>query len=860
MQVINKIMNMKNIYKIFGSMFFIFLLIGCDEDFSDNNEFAKNVAPPSNVSASFDITQDNTGLVTITPTGEGAISFVIDYGDGSAVSSSIKTGGSVQHTFKEGNHTLKVTATGLNNLTTTAEVSLTVSFNAPENLQVTIENDTAVSKKVNVTATADWATVFDFISGESGADPVTANIGETASFTYKEAGTYTVKVVARGAAIATTEYSQEFEVTAILEPTVSAPTPPSRASSTVISIYSDAYTSVADVNMNPDWGQMWQGSGYAELDLNGDKITHYSKISYQGVQYAKTDISSMEYLHIDAWTADLNQLKTFLIREPGDANPREVAVVKDLKKDEWTSLDIPLSEWTSQGITLGDLFQFKFEGVDQWAQADVFLDNIYFWKENPIGLPINFDKGEEFEAKGGFTFEITADPENSNNKVGKIVTSGEWWDTAEITLDEPIKIASGANNTYTVKIHSPDAQDYDLMMKLEGSPDQEYIELKQAFNKKGWNTVTFDFSTVTEQAWPNPGGAWDGNADFSRLVFFINAGNGKTGTFYIDDIEQFVPGSSTVTTGTLISSFEDAGSLSGFDGGEQEIISNPDTSGNSSDKVLKLVKNSGQTWGGHKFTVTDKFKLDSESKLRVKVWSPRAGLNFMMKFEDAVGWPNTTATAEVNAVTTKANQWEVLTYDYSGLDTSVEWYNLVMFIDNGTMGDGSSNFTIYIDDITQYSSSTSSVIADFEDAGSLSGFDGGEQEIISNPDTSGNSSDKVLKLVKNSGQTWGGHKFTVTDKFKLDSESKLRVKVWSPRAGLNFMMKFEDAVGWPNTTATAEVNAVTTKANEWEELLFDYSGLDTSVEWYNLVMFIDNGTMGDGSSNFTIYIDDITQY
>ena len=74
------------------------------------------------------------------------------------------------------------------------------------------------------------------------------------------------------------------------------------------------------------------------------------------------------------------------------------------------------------------------------------------------------------------------------------------------------------------------------------------------------------------------------------------------------------------------------------------------------------------------------------------------------------------------------------------------------------------------------------------------------------------------------------------------------------------MMKFEDAVGWPNTTATAEVTATTTKANEWEELLFDFSGASSSVEWYNLVMFIDNGTMGDGSSNFTIYIDDITQY
>ena len=74
----------------------------------------------------------------------------------------------------------------------------------------------------------------------------------------------------------------------------------------------------------------------------------------------------------------------------------------------------------------------------------------------------------------------------------------------------------------------------------------------------------------------------------------------------------------------------------------------------------------------------------------------------MMKFEDAAGWPNTPATAEVTATSTVANQWETLTYDFSGLDTSVEWYNLVMFIDNGTNGDGSSNFTIYVDDITQY--------------------------------------------------------------------------------------------------------------------------------------------------------------
>ena len=216
--------------------------------------------------------------------------------------------------------------------------------------------------------------MFEFHPGISGADPATANIGETLSYQYAEAGTYTVRVVAKGAAIETTELTQEFEVTAILAPTVSAPTPPDRPSATVISVFSDAYTSVADVNMNLTGVNNGKVVVTLNYDLNGDKITHYSKISYQGVQYAKTDISKMEYLHIDAWTADLNQLKTFLIREPGDANPREVAVAKELTKDQWTSFDIPLSEWTSQnGFTLGDLFQFKFEGVDQWAQADVIF-------------------------------------------------------------------------------------------------------------------------------------------------------------------------------------------------------------------------------------------------------------------------------------------------------------------------------------------------------------------------------------------------------------------------------------------------------------------------------------------------------
>ena len=98
-------------------------------------------------------------------------------------------------------------------------------------------NSDTVSKLVTVTATADYATMFEFHPGIAGVDPVTANIGESLTYQYADAGVYNVKVVAKGAAIAVTEFTQEFEVTAIMAPVVSAPTPPSRNVNDVCLLY-----------------------------------------------------------------------------------------------------------------------------------------------------------------------------------------------------------------------------------------------------------------------------------------------------------------------------------------------------------------------------------------------------------------------------------------------------------------------------------------------------------------------------------------------------------------------------------------------------------------------------------------------
>ena len=191
---------MKTINKLFTLLFVFAAFISCKEDFLEETDFG--IVAPSNVNATFNITQDNTGLVTITPTAEGAISFDVDFGDGSTAATGIAAGKHVKHTYSEGNHTVGVTANGLGGLKTAASVELVVSFKAPQNLVVAITNSATISRQIDVVATADFATTFDLISGVDGAEAVSANIGETASYKYAAAGTYTVTVTAKGGAIA----------------------------------------------------------------------------------------------------------------------------------------------------------------------------------------------------------------------------------------------------------------------------------------------------------------------------------------------------------------------------------------------------------------------------------------------------------------------------------------------------------------------------------------------------------------------------------------------------------------------------------------------------------------------------------
>ena len=411
---------MKTFKYILSTFLIIAVIWSCTNDELNNIDFTKSAVAPTNVEALFAITQDNTGLVSITPTADGVVSFDVAYGDDTPSPTNVKAGEVATHTYNEGTYTVTITAIGITGLKTELSKELVVSFQPPVfGTEPIIENDPAISRKVNVTVPDDtqFAMFFDVYFVENGIETIiSANVGETVSYIYANAGLVDIKIILKGGAIETAEYIKtDFEVTEILQPIASATYPPGRAEGDYISIFSDAYTNVDGTNFNPFWNQTTQ---FNEFDLNGDAMLQYSNLNYQGIEFG-SDVdavaTSMEYVHIDIWTADVTAFEFYLIsRTPG-----EKFVLKDLVIDQWNSFDIPLSEFTDQGLTIGDLFQFKLVG-SPWAPdgyGSIFVDNLYFWKAPAVPSPLSG------------TWKIA--PEAYALMVGDSYLSGNWWGNSE---------------------------------------------------------------------------------------------------------------------------------------------------------------------------------------------------------------------------------------------------------------------------------------------------------------------------------------------------------------------------------------------------------------------------------------------
>lgn len=322
----------------------------------------------------------------------------------------------------------------------------------------------------------------------------------------------------------------------------------------------------------------------------------------------------------------------------------------------------------------------------------------------------------------------------------------------------------------------------------------------------------------------------------------------------------------TTTTQTVVISnpinlpitFETAVPSFGNFGGAISVGANNPSIGviNGSAKVAKLTKPLGaEVWAGSTMELAAPIDFSTKKVIKMKVWSPKAGIVVKMKLEKLVATDATNIEADVT--TTIANGWEELSYDFTTINNANNYQRVVVFFDFGNSGTGAD---YYYDDIELVTGAETLVLPlSFESATlayNFGNFGGANSTVITNLKDSGiNTSTKVAALTKGDlAEVWAGGSLDLDSPINFAVMKKIKMKVWSPKAGIVVKMKLETKVAADATNI--EVDATSTVANGWEELTFDFPGVINSNNYQRVVVFFDFGQIGAGT---TYYFDDIKQ-
>ena len=307
---------------------------------------------------------------------------------------------------------------------------------------------------------------------------------------------------------------------------------------------------------------------------------------------------------------------------------------------------------------------------------------------------------------------------------------------------------------------------------------------------------------------------------------------------------------------TLPFDFESATSgMTGYDGATFTIVNNPDTAGNSSSKVAKIVKvNVNDLWAGGKITSVSSldFSTSASSVLSMKVYTTEpVGTIIKIKLESPY-------TSEVDAVTTVSGAWETLTFDF-GIPAPAGSADLVIMPQPHTNGGGN---TFYIDDIEQKPGLVATPRLGppitFESGTNprhLFDFESAISDVVPNPDIStANGSAMVGKITRYLGAPWGGSKIEFVNNLDFTNHPQITMKVWTNAAIGTYVTLKAEKPFWGE-----ERSVQTTKTGEWETLTFDFTNAPTDM---NVLAFMfdfvaGSSNVGDGSAGSTFYFDEV---
>ncbi|MEK0413195.1 MAG: hypothetical protein RL070_683 [Bacteroidota bacterium] len=690
---------MKTLKYLLSGLILISTFSGCKKEINDDVSFVQTAATSAKLGAMFTITQDNTGLVTITPNGEGVASFEIAYGHGTAGPVKVLPGGSTSKVYPEGVYDVKITGTNVAGVSTTVTQKLTVTFRAPENLEVTAVIDPANKYKVNVSAKALYETFFQVYFGDV-ANEVPTNFleGQTISKTYARTGSYTVRVVALSGGAATTTFTR---VITIVDPVV---LPVTFESTSINYAWNDFSGGNVTVVTNPFNNAANPSTRVAKMVKNAGDPWGGSWIGLGG----PIDFSTNKVFRMKVYSPRVGAKVLLKVENAGNGSIAFEKEVLTTVANAWEDLafDYRTINTSNQYHNIVVIFDNGTPG-DGSANFTFYMDDIRLTDAMPnsrIDLPVTFDEpGVNYTVTdfGNNQTVDAVDPTNPNNKVKRTtkVNGAETWAGTTIGTNTGFATAiplTASSSQMSVRVYSPAAGIRVLLKVEDHTNNQRSVETFATTTMAGeWETLIFDFNNQA------PGtAAFNPNFTYTMASIFFdfgNTGNGKV--FFWDDVRKL--SNNFVETVSLPLTFESNSltyTFNNFDGGVATVINNPQSGGiNNSAKVGRMVKNAGQIWGGSWIGLAAPIDFSTKKTFRVKVFSPRAGAKLLLKVENQ---NDGGISFEKEATTTVAGGWETLTFDYSAINTSRTYQKIVLIFDLGTAGDGSANFTFLFDDIT----------------------------------------------------------------------------------------------------------------------------------------------------------------
>jgi hypothetical protein len=701
---------MNTLKYIFSISLLFCIAAGCKKELFNDTSFATNAKEAANLSVLFDITQDNTGLVTITPNGEGAVTYDIYYGDATATPVNIAAGKKSSHVYKEGVYTVKVVGYNIAGKTTEATQQLTVSFKAPQDLKVTVTKNALT---VGVAATALYETLFKVYYGDSSTSnpvPFTAFLeGQAVTHTYASAGTYILKVVALSGGAATTTFLDTIKVAKQLDLPVSFED--ANVDYALSDFGGNASSLVTDPANNANkvmkavktaGAEVWAGTTL------GGTLGFATKIPV-----TSSDTKMSIKIYSPAAGLDI-KLK---IEDHNDPTHSVETDIKTTVANQWETLTFDFKNQAAGTSALNTTYTFD--------KASVFFDfgasgsgKIFYCDDlkmlppalAQINLPVTFDDVKtDYTVTdfGGNSSALAVDPTSTGNKVMKsIKTSGAqiWAGTTVGTgtgFATKIPLSSSATKM-SIKVYSP-AAGIDIKLKVEDHADGTHsveTDTKTTLANQ-WETLTFDFSSPAAGT-----AAWNAAYTYDKASVFFDFGNAGDGrAYYFDDIKI----AAAVINPSQINlpvTFDDAVvDYTVTDFGSNVTVPATDPT-NAANKVKMTTKPAGaQTWAGTTIGTATGFATAipvtaSHSKMTVKVYSPAAGLDIKLKIEDH---NDGTHSVETDVKTTLANQWETLTFDFSTPAAGTAAWNATYTYDKASVffdfGNAGSGLIFYWDDV-----------------------------------------------------------------------------------------------------------------------------------------------------------------